>query len=189
MQSKAHLLSGKRVLIGVTGGIACYKTADLVSKLVQCNSVVHVIMTSAAARFVTPFTFESLSGNPVFDSNWKQIEGCEPQHIKLADQADAMIVVPCTMDMHAKLAHGIGDDPVSLVCSAIDRKVTPVILAPSMNTVMLSQPSTQRNISVNKEDGYTVLGTDEGWQACRANGEGRLIETNHLLQAIETALS
>jgi|TARA_B110000116_G_C16793489_1_gene565227 phosphopantothenoylcysteine decarboxylase/phosphopantothenate--cysteine ligase len=188
MTSLLPALDGKQILIGISGGIACYKTAELVSKLVQYNASVHVIMTEAAKRFVAPLTFESLSAQPVFDSKWKHIDGHAPQHIALAEMADIMLVAPCTMDMHAKLANGFADDPISLVCSAIQLCKTPVLLAPSMNVTMLGQASTQRNIQTNIKDGFTVLGTDEGWQACRAEGDGRLLDTNSLVEALVTAL-
>jgi phosphopantothenoylcysteine decarboxylase/phosphopantothenate--cysteine ligase len=146
-------------------------------------------MTEAATRFIAPLTFESLTGKQVFDSQWKHIDDCEPQHIKLATNADVMLIAPCTMDMLANLAHGHTNDPVSLVASAIDRNTTPVILAPSMNTTMLNQPSTQRNVRTLSEDGFTILDSEEGWQACRAMGTGRLPEPESLLHALETALN
>jgi phosphopantothenoylcysteine decarboxylase/phosphopantothenate--cysteine ligase len=176
------------VIIGLSGGIACYKIAALVSTLIQSNKTVDVVMTDAATRFIAPLTFESLTGKPVFDSQWKHIDNCEPQHIKLALKATIMLIAPCTMDMLAKLAHGITDDPVSLVASAIDRNTTPVILAPSMNVTMLNQPSTQRNLRILSDDGFTILDSEEGWQACRANGIGRMPEPESLFQSIEATM-
>jgi phosphopantothenoylcysteine decarboxylase/phosphopantothenate--cysteine ligase len=181
-------LNGQRIIIGVTGGIACYKIADLVSSLVQQNLIIDVVMTEPATRFVTPLTFETLTGRPVFDSQWKHIDGNEPQHIKIATNADVMLIAPCTMDMLARLSSGFADDPVSLVCSAINREHTPVLLAPSMNVTMLTQPSTQRNLQTLAEDGFTLLSPEDGWQACRAEGIGRLPEPETLLSALETAL-
>ncbi|HIB50903.1 MAG TPA: hypothetical protein EYO40_06460 [Phycisphaerales bacterium] len=167
MSSQHSPLNGQRIIIGISGGIACYKTADLVSALVQMGVLVDVVMTEPATRFVTPLTFESLTGRPVFDSQWKHIDGNEPQHIKIASTADAMLIAPCTMDMLARLALGLTDDPVSLVCSAIERKKTPVLLAPSMNVAMFNQPSTQRNLQLVDDDGFKILCPGEGWQACR----------------------
>ena len=179
---------GQRVIIGLSGGIACYKVADLVSTLVQSNNDVDVVMTEAATRFIAPLTFESLTGNQVFDSQWKHIDTYEPQHIKIASDADIMLIAPCTMDMLAKLANGHTDDPVTLVVSAIDRTTTPVIVAPSMNTTMINQPSTQRNLQTLADDGFTILDCEEGWQACRAMGNGRLPEPETLLEALQAAL-
>jgi phosphopantothenoylcysteine decarboxylase/phosphopantothenate--cysteine ligase len=180
-------LHTKQVVIGLSGGIACYKMADLVSSLVQLGAIVDVVMTKAATKFITPLTFESLSGRPVFDSQWKHVDGFEPQHIKLASRADTMLIAPCTMDMLATLVQGFTHDPVSLVCSAMDRTTKQVILAPSMNVTMLSQPSTQRNLQVARDDGFTVLPMADGWQACRAFGMGRMPETTTLITALESA--
>ncbi len=175
--------------IGISGGIAAYKIAGLVSALVQNGNTVDVLMTEAATRFVTPLTFSSLTARPVFDNQWAHIDGHEPQHIKIAQSLSLLLIAPCTMDMLAKLNHGRTDDPVSLVVSAIDREKTPVILAPSMNTVMMKQPATQRNIAMLKDDGFTVLDSEYGWQACRAVGEGRMPEQNVLFDVVKEALS
>ena len=188
MPQQNSSLDGKRIIVGISGGIACYKIADLVSNLVQSGAIVDVLMTEAATRFVAPLTFESLTGRAVFDTQWKHLDGHSPQHIKLATDTDIMLIAPCTMDMLARLALGFTDDPVTLVCSAIDRKQTPVLLAPSMNVTMLSQPSTLRNIQRAEEDGFNVLTPDDGWQACRAEGMGRLPDTTTLIKALQTAL-
>lgn len=188
MPNQNSSLYGKRIIVGLSGGIASYKVADLVSTLVQSGVIVDVIMTEAATRFITPLLLESLSGRPVFDNQWKHVDGHSPQHIKIAGRADLMLIAPCTMDMLARVTHGFTDDPVSLVCSAIDRTNTPVLLAPSMNITMLAQPSTQRNIKLASEDGFTLLAPEEGWQACRAEGLGRLPDALTLITAIEKAL-
>ena len=188
MGSKPSTLEGKRIIVGLSGGIACYKIATLVSTLIQSGAVVDIVMTDAATRFVTPLTFESLTARPVFDSMWKHIDGHTPQHIHIASKTDVMLIAPCTMDMVARLASGLTNDPVTLVCSAIDRMQIPVVLAPSMNVTMLSQPSTVRNINTLCDDGFTVLGTEDGWQACRTSGMGRMAESDSLITAVETAL-
>jgi phosphopantothenoylcysteine decarboxylase/phosphopantothenate--cysteine ligase len=188
MGNKPSTLEGKRIIVGLSGGIACYKIADLVSSLVQSGAVVHVVMTEAATRFVTPLTFESLTGKPVFDSMWKHIDGHTPQHINIATNADVMLIAPCTMDMVTRLACGLTNDPVTLVCSAINREQIPVVVAPSMNVTMLSQPSTTRNLTTLCDDGFTVLGTEDGWQACRATGMGRMSDSATLIAAVESAL-
>ena len=188
MSAETPGLCGKRIIVGLTGGIACYKIADVVSTLVQQGAYVDVLMTEASTRFISPLTFESLTGNPVFDNQWSHIEGRLPQHIQLATVCDAMLIAPCTMDMLAKLVYGRTDDPVSLVSSAIDRTVTPVLLAPSMNAIMYSQPSNQRNLTLARSDGYVLIDPEEGWQACRADGMGRLPDSSTLLGALEGVL-
>jgi phosphopantothenoylcysteine decarboxylase/phosphopantothenate--cysteine ligase len=182
-------LEGKTILIGLSGGIACYKVADLVSRLVQSKCDVHVIMTEGAAKFITPLTFASLTGNAVFDSQWSFIDGFDPQHVKLARKADAMLVAPCTMNMLATLAYGMTSDPLSLVISAIDRNDTPVLLAPSMNATMLAQASTIRNTKQLMEDGFTIVTPDDGWQACKTVGCGRLPDQDTLIASLEVAFS
>jgi phosphopantothenoylcysteine decarboxylase/phosphopantothenate--cysteine ligase len=179
-----QVVRGKRILVGVTGGIAAYKTATIVSKLAQAGAEVTVAMTEAATHFITPLTFQALSARPVYTSAWEHVESKDPQHISLASSADAAIVAPCTMDALAKLATGRTDDIVALILSAIDRRRTPVWLAPSMNSVMWEQPSTQRNLKQLAEDGFRFLGPDDGWQACRHVGTGRMSEPEAILAAI-----
>ncbi len=185
----ADPVSGARIIVGVTGGIAAYKVCTLVSRLAQAGAQVTVAMTEAACRFVTPLTFQALSARPVYTSQWEHIESQDPQHIALASAADLAVVAPCTMDAMAKLATGRTDDAVSLILSAIDRSKTPVLLAPSMNDVMWSQPATQRNLATLKSDGYTIVGPASGWQACRHVGPGRMVEPEELLEAIRAALA
>jgi phosphopantothenoylcysteine decarboxylase/phosphopantothenate--cysteine ligase len=176
--------SGKRILVGVTGGIAAYKTATVVSKLVQAGANVTVAMTEAATHFVTPLTLQALSGNPVYTSSWEHIESKDPQHISLASGTDLAIVAPCTMDCLAKLASGLTDDVVTLILSAIDRSKTPVLLAPSMNAVMWGQPANQRNLKTLAADGFQFIGPDDGWQACRTVGTGRMSEPEEILARV-----
>lgn len=176
--------SGKRILVGVTGGIAAYKTCTIVSRLAQAGANVTVAMTEAATHFVTALTFQSLSGAPVYTSAWEHIESKDPQHIALAKGLDLAIVAPATMDCLAKLATGRTDDVVTLILSAVDRRKTPVVLAPAMNDVMWSQPSTQRNVKQLVEDGFYLIGPGEGWQACRTVGTGRMSEPEEILGAI-----
>jgi len=182
-------ITSRRVLVGVTGGIAAYKTAMLVSRLAQGGARVTVAMTPAATKFVTPLTFQALSGNPVYTSAWEHVESQDPQHISLATGTDLAVVAPCTMDCLAKLASGHTDDVVTLILSAVDRAKTPVLLAPSMNSVMLAQPSTQRNLAILASDGYRIIGPDEGWQACRHVGAGRMSEPEAILSEISRLLT
>lgn len=180
--------AGRRILVGVTGGIAAYKTAMIVSRLAQAGAEVTVAMTESATRFVAPLTFQALSGRPVYTSAWDHIEAHDPQHIQLATRADAAIVAPCTMNCMAKLATGQTDDVVTLILSAIDRAKTPVLLAPAMNDVMWAQASTQRNTAVLREDGFAIIGPGVGWQACRHVGPGRMSEPEEILAALTAVL-
>ncbi|MFG0285260.1 MAG: flavoprotein [Phycisphaerales bacterium JB039] len=182
-------LNGRRALVGVTGGIAAYKTAQLVSRMAQAGADVTVAMTDSAARFVGPLTFQALSGRPVYTSQWEHIEASDPQHIALARGLDVAIVAPCSMNMLAKLAHGRTDDAVSLILSAVDRAQTPVILAPAMNSQMWKQPSTQRNVQTLRDDGFRLVGPGDGWQACREVGPGRMSEPEEILEAAARALA
>lgn len=180
----SRAVRGKRIIVGVTGGIAAYKTAMVVSKLAQAGAEVTVAMTEAATHFVTALTFQALSGRAVYTSAWEHIESKDPQHISLASAADLALVAPCTMDCLAKLATGRTDDVVTLILSAIDRAKTPVLLAPSMNAVMWSQPSTRRNVKTLVEDGFEMVGPGDGWQACRMVGTGRMSEPEEILGVV-----
>mgnify|MGYP000867987754 CR=1 FL=1 len=177
-------VDGRRIIVGVTGGIAAYKTATVVSRLAQAGAEVTVLMTESATKFVTALTFQALSGRAVYTSAWEHIESKDPQHIALASGADLAIVAPASMDCLAKLATGRADDVVSLVLSAIDRAKTRVLLAPAMNAAMWAQPSTRRNVKTLIDDGFVMVGPAEGWQACRTNGDGRMSEPADLLGAI-----
>ncbi|HEX2838138.1 MAG TPA: flavoprotein [Phycisphaerales bacterium] len=182
-------VSGRRIIVGVTGGIAAYKTCTMVSRLAQAGAVVTVAMTDAATHFVTPLTFQALSGNPVYTSPWEHIESKDPQHVSLASAAALAVVAPCSMDCVAKLATGRTDDVVTLILSAIDRSRTPVLLAPSMNAAMWAQPSTQRNLRTLDGDGFRFIGPDDGWQACRTSGTGRMSEPEAILAEIARVVS
>lgn len=180
---------GKRIIVGVTGGIAAYKTATVVSKLAQAGAEVTVAMTEAATHFVTPLTFQALSARPVYTSAWEHVESKDPQHISLATGADLAVVAPASMNTLAKLATGFTDDVVALILSAIDRAKTPVYLCPSMNSAMWAQPSTQRNVAQLVADGFRLIGPDDGWQACRHVGTGRMSEPEEILATVAKALA
>lgn len=177
-------LSGARILVGVTGGIAAYKTAALVSRLVQRGADVTVAMTEGATKFVGPLTFQALSGRPVYTSAWEHVEAHDPQHIALARATTVAVVAPCSMDCLARLATGRADDVVCLILSAIDRRRTPVLLAPAMNETMWQQPATERNVRTLAADGYRFIGPAEGWQACRTTGTGRMSEPEEIYEAV-----
>ena len=180
---------GRRVLVGVCGGIAAYKVCHVVSALAQRGAEVTVAMTEAATRFVTPLTFQSLSGRPVFTSQWDQFDQADPQHVRLAHGLDVALVAPCTMNTAARLAHGFADDAVTAILAAVERTRVPVLLAPSMNAEMWAQPATQRNLATLRDDGFRVIEPAAGWQACRREGTGRLPEPADLLGALADAVT
>ncbi len=179
----------RHILVGVTGGIAAFKVASLVSMLVKAGDDVTVAMTSAATEFVGVATFESLSGRRVYLDPWTPLDDPTSQHIAIANAIDVCLIAPCSMNSLAKFATGQADDAVSLLVASIDRSRVPVVLAPSMNAVMLAQPATERNIAMLRSDGFTVLEPDTGWQACRTEGCGRLPEPEQLAEAIALAMS
>lgn len=179
--------SPKHILIGVCGGIAAYKMATVVSRLVQRGDTVTVAMTQAATGFIGVRTLEALSGRSVLVDPWTVIDDPASQHVALAESADAMLIAPCTMQTAARLAHGMADDAVSLLAGAIDRRHTPVLVAPAMNAVMLAQPALQRNLAQLESDGYRLIPCEQGWQACRTVGEGRMPEPDTLIEAIDAA--
>lgn len=181
-------VEGKSIFIGISGGIAVYKVCTVVSRLAQAGAQVTVAMTPAATNFVTPITFQALSGNPVYTSSWEHIESKDPQHISLADRCDLALVAPCTMDMLSKLVHGRTDDVVTLILSAVNREKTPVLLAPAMNDQMWSQPSNLRNVELARQDGFVQIGPGVGWQACRHTGTGRMSEPEDICRAVCEAL-
>ena len=177
-------VEGKSILVGISGGIAVYKVCTVVSRLAQAGAQVTVAMTPAATNFVTPITFQALSGNPVYTSSWEHIESKDPQHISLADRCDLALIAPCTMDMLSKLVHGRTDDVVTLILSAINRTKTPVILAPAMNDQMWNQPSNLRNVKLAVQDGFKQVGPGVGWQACRHTGTGRMSEPEDICRVM-----
>jgi len=177
-------LAGRKVAVGVTGGIAAYKTATLVSRLAQAGAVVRVMMTEAATQFITPLTLQSLSGHEVVTSIWQTVDRPDSQHIGLARWAELVVIAPASTDIIAKLAAGLCDDPVSLVAVALPR-TTPVLLAPAMNEQMWENPITQRNLTTLKDTlGYHTVGPDSGWQACRTRGSGRMSEPEAIFDAV-----
>lgn len=175
------LLKGREIVVGIGGGIACYKVADLVSKLVQSGAGVTVAMTPAATKFVTPLTFEALSGRPGHVDIWQQVDSADTQHIKTTERADLMLIAPATMHLLGKLAHGLCDDVVTLLAAAA---ACPILLAPSMNDRMWDNPATQANVKLLRERGLAFVGPTAGWLACRNVGKGRLAERDDILRAV-----
>ena len=171
-------LSGKRILLGVTGGIAAYKAAELLRLLVKQGARVQVAMSDAATRFVTPITFQALSGQPVFTDQWDARVNNNMAHIDLSRDADVFLVAPATADFIAKLANGLADDLLSTLALARD---CPLLLAPAMNRQMWDNPATRRNAATLLGDGVQLLGPASGEQACGEVGQGRMIEPEEIL--------
>lgn len=171
----------RRVLLGVTGGIAAYKVAELARLLIRNNVDVQVAMTDAATRFVTPATFQALTGKPVITDLWDASFANHMAHIELSRGVDAIVAAPASADFLAKLAHGIADDLLSTTCLA---RNCPLLVAPAMNVEMWDNPATQRNVATLRTDGVTVLGPAPGDQACGEVGMGRMLEPEEILQAV-----
>jgi phosphopantothenoylcysteine decarboxylase/phosphopantothenate--cysteine ligase len=188
LTGSSGIFRDRHILVCITGGIAAYKSAVVVSRLVQSGGTVTVAMTEAASRFVGALTFEALSGRAVLTSPWEAVESHDPQHVSLARSVAAAVVAPCSMDCLARLATGRADDIVSLLIAAIDRRRAPVLLCPAMNEAMWNQPSTQRNLAQVREDGFVIVGPEEGWQACRTVGLGRMSEPEAILAALSESL-
>jgi phosphopantothenoylcysteine decarboxylase/phosphopantothenate--cysteine ligase len=180
-ESAPQLLAGREIVVGVCGGIAAYKVADIVSKLVQQGAGVTVCMTEAATKFVGPLTFEALSGRPVRISTWNLVESSDPQHIAVTERADLMLIAPATNNTIAKIASGICDDLVSLLVCA---SACPVVFAPAMNNRMWAHPVAQENVRKLQEIGYTFIGPEDGWLACRNVGPGRLADPQKIIDEL-----
>lgn len=178
-------LAGKRIVVGVTGGVAAYKAAELVRLLVKAGATVDVALTEAGARFVGAQTFQALSGRPVWDSLWDDRMSNAMAHIDLTRGADALVVAPATADFIAKLTHGMADDLLSTLCLARD---CPLLVAPAMNRQMWTNPATQRNVAQLKADGARILGPASGEQACGEIGEGRMVEAQEICDALIASL-
>lgn len=179
------MLAGSELVVGVTGGVAAFKTAALVSRLVQDGARVTVVMTDAACRFVGPATFEALTGRPVFRTMFDNAEFPLGAHIGLAERAKLLVVAPATADFMAKAAHGAADDLLSTLYLAFSGAV---LLAPAMNTAMWSKAAVQRNVEQLRADGVHFVDPGEGWLSCRQVGAGRMAEPDAIRAAIEKLL-
>lgn len=183
MQSKNQR---KKILLGLTGGVAAYKAAELVRRLGDHGIEVHVVMTKAACGFIAPATLQALSGYPVYTDMWDGRIANGMPHIELSRDKQAIVVAPATADFMAKAALGLADDLLSTLCLARD---CPLIVAPAMNRQMWEHPATRRNVAQLKRDGVIVLGPDSGDQACGETGMGRMLEADELAEAISGILS
>jgi len=179
-------LKGREIVVGVCGGIAAYKVADAVSKLVQAGAGVTVCMTPEATRFVTPLTFEALCARAVRTEIFDLVESSDPQHVALTERADLMLVAPATSNIIAKVAHGLCDDLVSLMVAAA---ACPVMFAPAMNNRMWENPVAKENVAKLEKLGYRFIGPEAGWLACRNVGPGRLAEPQAIVDAVVSLLS
>jgi len=175
----------KKIILGVTGGIAAYKAAELCRLLVKAGSEVRVVMTAAAQQFVTPLTFQALSGQPVLTSLWDAASGDGMEHIHLSRDADLLLVAPASADFLAKLTHGRADDLLTTLCLARTCKLA---VAPAMNREMWAAAATQRNLEQLRADGVTLLGPAAGEQACGETGLGRMLEPTEILAALPALL-
>jgi phosphopantothenoylcysteine decarboxylase/phosphopantothenate--cysteine ligase len=182
----ASQLAGKKIVLALTGGIACYKSAELCRALGKLGAQVQVVMTQSATQFITPLTMQALSGKEVYLDQWDARIANHMPHIELSRDADAILIAPCTTNFMAKLANGICDDLLSTLCVARPAR-QPLIIAPAMNVEMWENPATQRNLQQIKNDGIAVLGPAAGAQACGEIGMGRMLEPEDILAELEAS--
>ncbi|MFC3459268.1 MULTISPECIES: bifunctional phosphopantothenoylcysteine decarboxylase/phosphopantothenate--cysteine ligase CoaBC [Massilia] len=176
-------LKGKKIVLGLSGGVACYKAAELCRALVKQGARVHVAMTEAATHFIGQVTLQALSGNPVWLDQWDPRMPNNMAHIDLTRGADAVLIAPCSADFIRKLAHGVCDDLLSTLCLARPQGV-PLLVAPAMNVEMWQNPATQRNVATLLQDGVCIFGPAAGEQACGETGLGRMLEPEQLLEEL-----
>jgi len=179
-------LTGKKIVLGLSGGVACYKAAELCRAFTKAGASVQVVMTEAATHFITAVTMQALSGRPVFTDQWDPRVNNNMAHIDVTRDADAVIIAPCSADFIRKLAHGACDDLLSTMCVARPRHV-PLLIAPAMNVEMWQNPATQRNVQQLRDDGVTLFGPAAGDQACGEVGFGRMLEPEQLLEEVIAA--
>lgn len=178
-------VKGKRILLGLTGGIAAYKAAELCRLFVRAGADVRVVMTESACRFITPVTMQALSGQTVFTDMWDPRIADNMAHIELSRDREAIVVAPATADFLAKVANGLGDDLLSTLCLA---RACPLIVAPAMNRQMWDHPATRRNVETLRADGVMILGPTTGDQACGETGMGRMLEAEQIFAEVGATL-
>ncbi|MRX07101.1 bifunctional phosphopantothenoylcysteine decarboxylase/phosphopantothenate--cysteine ligase CoaBC [Pseudoduganella sp. FT25W] len=179
-------LTGKKIVLGLSGGVACYKAAELCRAFTKAGATVQVVMTEAATHFITAVTMQALSGRPVYTDQWDARVNNNMAHIDVTRDADAIIIAPCSTDFIRKLAHGACDDLLSTMCVARPRHV-PLLIAPAMNVEMWQNPATQRNVQTLRDDGIAIFGPAAGDQACGEVGFGRMLEPEQLLEEVIAA--
>ena len=165
--------SGKNIVLGVTGSIAAHKAADLASLLAKAGADVRVVMTADAQHFITPLPFKTLTRHPVVTDLYDEEEGWKPAHVRLADEADLLLIAPATANVIAKMAHGIADDALTCIALALNPEAT-LLMAPAMNGKMWLHPATQANVKILKSRGVEFIGPDNGMLSCGYEGIGRL---------------
>lgn len=176
-----EILGGKNIVLGVCSSIAVYKSCDLVSELVKSGASVRVVMTAAAAKLISPRIFQTLSKNPVCVDMWAEVSDWKPEHISLAESADALVVAPATANAIGHFAAGIADDFLSTVYLACR---CPVLVAPAMNSAMYEHPAVVRNVGVLSCDGVEFVGPDDGKLACGTSGRGRMAQVGEIVDAL-----
>ena len=176
-------MQGREILLGVSGGIAAYKAADLTSKLIQAGARVSVVMTAAAEKFIGASTFEALTARPVHRDLFAPREHFQGEHIGLPRRAELVVVAPATADIMAKFAHGLADD---LLTTLVLAATCPVLLAPAMNCDMWAKPAVQRNVTQLRADGFQFVDPGSGWLSCGQVGAGRMAEPSEILDAIQS---
>jgi len=177
-------LQGKHIVLGLTGGVACFKSAELCRELIRQGATVQVVMTEAACQFITPVTMQALSGRPVYTSQWDGREANNMPHINLSREADAIVLAPCSADFIARLVQGRADELLSLLCLARPIERVPLLVAPAMNREMWAHPATQRNLAQLQTDGAVLLGVARGDQACGETGDGRMLEALEITEEV-----
>lgn len=180
-----NTLAGKHLVLGLSGGIACFKAAELCRALIKAGASVQVVMTDAAEHFMTAVTMQALSGRAVYTSQWDAREANNMAHINLSREADAILVAPASADFLAKLLHGRADDLLSLMCLARPIDQVPLLVAPAMNREMWANPATQRNVAQLQADGVHLLDVGQGDQACGETGDGRMLEAAEILEDVQ----
>ncbi len=179
-------LKNKVIVVGVTGSIAAYKSADIVSQLNKMEAEVFVVMTREAREFITPMTLQTLSRNPVSSDLWEEGNGWQPGHIDLADKADVLLVAPATANIISCFAHGLAPDLISSIYLAT---LAQVVIAPAMNSKMLSHPATQYNLKILTDRGNIIIEPDQGMLACGYEGKGKLSSVETIISVIESCCS
>jgi phosphopantothenoylcysteine decarboxylase/phosphopantothenate--cysteine ligase len=182
-------LQGRHIVLGLSGGIACYKGAELTRGLIKAGATVQVVMSEAAEQFITAVTMQALSNRSVYTSQWDAREPNAMAHINLTRDADAVLIAPASADLLAKLVQGRADDLLSLMCLARPIERCPLLVAPAMNREMWAHPATQRNVAQLRADGTTVLGPGNGDQACGETGDGRMLEADELVEELVSFLA
>ncbi|MDD0812788.1 bifunctional phosphopantothenoylcysteine decarboxylase/phosphopantothenate--cysteine ligase CoaBC [Curvibacter sp. RS43] len=177
-------LQGKHIVLGLTGGVACFKSAELCRELIRQGATVQVVMTEAACQFITLVTMQALSGRPVYSSQWDGREANNMPHINLSREADAIVLAPCSADFMARLVQGRADELLSLLCLARPIERVPLLIAPAMNREMWAHPATQRNLTQLQADGAVLLGVASGDQACGETGDGRMLEALEICEEV-----